>query len=174
MPLTTRERAYIGEDYIRVEKRVTNLGGLYSGELIHRGLIYGILRYIKWILCLISHILWSWWMNKHEANSSLLVLVLFALFILIVRSTNVLSALTTLLITRLFIYPLTAPGNLVELSYQALYHRYRFNYSMKTNSCLLVSVLFVLLMLIKYISKYIYIYIYIYIFIYYIYIVIDI
>ena len=117
-------------------------------------------------------------MNKHEANSSLLVLVFFALFILIVRSTNVLSALTTLLITQLFIYPLTAPGNLVELSYQALYHRYRFNYSMKTNSCLLVSGLFVLLMLIKYISKYIYIYIYIIhiyiiyiIYIYYIYII---
>ena len=110
-------------------------------------------------------------MNKHEANSSLLVLVLFALFILIVRSTNVLSALTTLLITQLFIYPLTAPGNLVELSYQALYHRYRFNYSMKTNSCLLVSVLFVLLMLIKYISKYIYIYIYIYLYIIHIYII---
>ena len=50
MSLTTRERgAYTrkgGGDYIRVEKRVTNLGGLYSGELIHGGwLIYGILRY---------------------------------------------------------------------------------------------------------------------------------
>ena len=30
--------------YIQVEKRVTNLGGLYSAELIHGGLIYGILR----------------------------------------------------------------------------------------------------------------------------------
>ena len=36
-----------GGGYIRVEKRVTNLGGLYSGELIQGGggLIYGILRY---------------------------------------------------------------------------------------------------------------------------------
>ena len=33
MSLTTRERGA----YIRVEKRVTNLGGLYSGELIHGG-----------------------------------------------------------------------------------------------------------------------------------------
>ena len=34
--------------YIRVEKQVTDLGGgsLYAGELIHGGLIYGILRYI--------------------------------------------------------------------------------------------------------------------------------
>ena len=32
----------------RVEKRGTNLGGLYSVEFIHGGgLIYGILRYIK-------------------------------------------------------------------------------------------------------------------------------
>ena len=41
MSLTTRERGA----YIWMEKRVTNLGGLYSGELIHGGLIYGILRY---------------------------------------------------------------------------------------------------------------------------------
>ena len=33
MSLTTRKR----EAYIWVEKRVTNLGGLYLGELIHRG-----------------------------------------------------------------------------------------------------------------------------------------
>ena len=47
MSLTTRERGtYTRGAYIRVEKRVTNLGGLYSGELIHGGgLIYGILRY---------------------------------------------------------------------------------------------------------------------------------
>ena len=34
--------------YIRLEKRFTNLGGLYLGELIHgggQGVIYGILRY---------------------------------------------------------------------------------------------------------------------------------
>ena len=38
MSLTTRERgAYTQGAYIRVEKRVTNLGGLYSGELIHGG-----------------------------------------------------------------------------------------------------------------------------------------
>ena len=50
MSLTTRERrAYIrGEAYIRVEKCVTNLGGLYLGELIHGGgLIYGVLQYVK-------------------------------------------------------------------------------------------------------------------------------
>ena len=44
MSLTTRERgrggytrgeAYIRVGLFRVEKRVTNLGGLYSGELIH-------------------------------------------------------------------------------------------------------------------------------------------
>ena len=38
-----------GWAYIRVEKRVTNLGALYSEGLIHGeggGLIYGILRYI--------------------------------------------------------------------------------------------------------------------------------
>ena len=59
MSLTTRERgrggytrgeAYIRVGLFRVEKRVTNLGGLYSGELIHGkrggGVIYGILRYI--------------------------------------------------------------------------------------------------------------------------------
>ena len=34
MSLTTREReAYTRGAYIRVEKRVTNLGGLHSGEL---------------------------------------------------------------------------------------------------------------------------------------------
>ena len=33
MSLTTRKR----EAYIWVEKRVTNLGGLYLGELIHQG-----------------------------------------------------------------------------------------------------------------------------------------
>ena len=57
MSLTTRERgAYtrrrerggvggliFGWAYIQVEKRVTNLGDLYSGELIHRG-SYEILR----------------------------------------------------------------------------------------------------------------------------------
>ena len=38
MSLTTRERGtYTRGAYIRVEKRVTNLGGLYSGELIHWG-----------------------------------------------------------------------------------------------------------------------------------------
>ena len=38
MPLTTRERGvYKWGAYIRVEKRVTNLGGLYSRELIHGG-----------------------------------------------------------------------------------------------------------------------------------------
>ena len=41
MSLTTRERgAYTprgGEAFIRVEKCVTNLGGLYSGKLIHGG-----------------------------------------------------------------------------------------------------------------------------------------
>ena len=47
MLLTTRERgAYTRGAYIRVEKRVTNLGGLYLGDLIHGGgLIYGTLRY---------------------------------------------------------------------------------------------------------------------------------
>ena len=36
-----------GRAYIRLEKRFTNLGGLYLGELIHGGggVIYGILRY---------------------------------------------------------------------------------------------------------------------------------
>ena len=38
-----------GRAYIRLEKRFTNLGGLYLGELIHggggEGVIYGILRY---------------------------------------------------------------------------------------------------------------------------------
>ena len=38
MLLTTRERgAYTRGAYIRVEKRVTNLGGLYLGDLIHGG-----------------------------------------------------------------------------------------------------------------------------------------
>ena len=50
MSLTTKEKgAYKpgGGAYIRVEKRVTNLRGLYSGELIHwGGLIYRILRYL--------------------------------------------------------------------------------------------------------------------------------
>ena len=43
--LTTRESgAYTRGDLYQVEKHVTNLGGLYSGELIHRGgLIYRIL-----------------------------------------------------------------------------------------------------------------------------------
>ena len=48
MSLTTKQRgAYTRGPYIRVGKCVTNLGGLYSGELIHGGgggLIYGILR----------------------------------------------------------------------------------------------------------------------------------
>ena len=40
MSLTTRERGVIqggggGGAYIREEKHVSNLGGLYSGELIH-------------------------------------------------------------------------------------------------------------------------------------------
>ena len=36
-----------GRAYTRLEKRITNFGGLYLGELIHGGwgLIYGILRY---------------------------------------------------------------------------------------------------------------------------------
>ena len=61
MSLTTREKwglytggggaggeAIFGWACIRVEKRVTNFGGLYSGEFIHGGgeLIYGILRYL--------------------------------------------------------------------------------------------------------------------------------
>ena len=38
MSLTTRQRgAYTRGPYIRVEKCVTNLGCLYSGELIHGG-----------------------------------------------------------------------------------------------------------------------------------------
>ena len=38
MSLTTRERgAYTRGAYIGVEKRATNLGGLYSGELVHGG-----------------------------------------------------------------------------------------------------------------------------------------
>ena len=39
MSLTTRERGglYTGGVYIRVEKCIPNLGGLYSGELIHGG-----------------------------------------------------------------------------------------------------------------------------------------
>ena len=47
MSLTRERGAYIRGAYIRVEKRVTNLGRLYSRELIHGrgGLIYGILRY---------------------------------------------------------------------------------------------------------------------------------
>ena len=52
MSLTTREKWGVtrgGGGYIRVEKRVTNFGGLYSAEFIHGGgggLIYGILRYL--------------------------------------------------------------------------------------------------------------------------------
>ena len=54
MSLTTREKWGVytgggGGGYIRGEKRVTNFGGLYSGEFIHGGgggLIYGILRYL--------------------------------------------------------------------------------------------------------------------------------
>ena len=63
--------------------------------------------------------------GKHEKNSCLLVLVLFVPYILIGCSAFVLDTYATASLTQLFVYLLTAPENLVEHSYQALY--YRFN-----------------------------------------------
>ena len=66
-----------GEAYIRVEKRVTNLEGLYSGELIHGGRgglfteFYGIYRTLNIIECFYSSLYLtksSYKIDKHIQN----------------------------------------------------------------------------------------------------------
>ena len=64
-------------------------------------------------------------MCKHETDSWLLALVLFALYTLMICSTFVLSTLATVLKTYLLVYLFTDPEHLVEHFYPAFY--YRFN-----------------------------------------------